>query len=179
MAEFSEREGGDGPSGPVRYQMRERRLSFGDDYWIEDERGAKVFRVDGKAARLRDSWVIEDAAGEEVASVREKKLSVRDAVKIHFGGREATVKRSRIGIGERFHVEMDGERGGDLKVKGDFIGHDFTIERDGDRVAEVSKKWFTLRDTYGVEVENRADSVLVLAVIVAVDSLMADSLMGD
>ena len=162
-----------------RFLLRARGVSIGTDYWVEDEQGDRAFLVDGKAARVRDTWVINDAEGREVATVREKKLSIRDAVKIHFEGREATVRRSRLGIGERFHVEIDGERGGDLKVKGDFIGHDFEIERDGHRIAEVSKKWFRVRDTFGVEVADDADTVLVLAVVVAVDSVIADSLMAD
>jgi len=48
------------------------------------------------------------------------------------------------------------------------------IRFDGDKIAEISKKWFRVRDTYGVEVEQDKDSVLVLAVTVAVDALSHD-----
>src|SRR4051794_28601101 len=89
----------------ARFQMRENLISIGDDYWIEDEAGRRVFKVNGKVARIRDSWVLEDARGTEVASIRERKLSVRDAIRIDIGGREATVKKRLIGIRDRFHVE--------------------------------------------------------------------------
>ncbi len=36
-----------------RYQMREKLLSIGDDFWIEDESGRRAFKVNGKALRLR------------------------------------------------------------------------------------------------------------------------------
>jgi uncharacterized protein YxjI len=154
-----------------KFQMREKLMSVGDDYWIEDESGAKAFKVDGKAMHLRDTWVLEDASGNEVAKIREHKLG-RDKIKIDLGGREAVVKKALVGLRDRFHVEVDG--GKDLKVHGNIVDHEYEIERDGDTIAEVSKKWFRLRDTYGVEIEHDVDTVLVLAVTVAVDALSHD-----
>ncbi len=40
-----------------------------------------------------------------------------------------------------------------LKVHGNIGDHEYEIERDGDRVAQISKRWFRVRDTYGVEIE--------------------------
>jgi uncharacterized protein YxjI len=161
----------DEPTGR-RFKMRERLIAIGDDYWIEDDAGQRVFKVDGKALRVRDTWVLEDASGDEVASIRERKLSIRDAIKIDLGGREATVKKALIGLRDRFHVEVDD--GEDLTVTGNIVDHDYKIERDGEKIAEVSKKWLRARDTYGVEVRDPIDSVLVLAVAVAVDALAHD-----
>jgi len=156
-----------------KFQMRQKLMAIGDDYWIEDESGNKAFKVDGKAMRMRDTWVLEDAQGNEVATIREKKMSIRDKIKIELaGGREATVKKAMVGIRDRFIVEVDG--GKDLKVHGNIVDHEYDIDRDGDKIAEVSKKWFRMRDTYGVEVEHDADTVLVLAVTVAVDSFSHD-----
>ena len=149
--------------------MREKMISIGDDYWIEDDADRKVFKVDGKALRIRDTWELQDASGQVVAEIRERKLSIRDAIHIQIGDREGTVKKALVGIRDRFHVEMKGEE--DLKVHGNIVDHEYEIERDGDKIAEVSKKWFRLRDTYGVEVWHAADAVLVLTVTVAVDAL--------
>jgi uncharacterized protein YxjI len=153
----------------LRFQMRQKLIAVGDDYWIEDGSGAKAFKVDGKALRLRDTWVLEDRAGHEVATIREKKLSIRDKIRIEFpGGGEATVKKALVGIRDRFHVDVSG---GDLKVHGNIVDHEYEIERDGHKLAEVSKKWFRVRDTYGVEVRDPQETVLILAVTVAVDSM--------
>jgi uncharacterized protein YxjI len=152
-----------------RFKMREKLIAIGDDYWIEDESGAKAFRVNGKAVRLRDTWVLEDAEGRDLARIKEKKLSVRDKITIDVGKREATVKKALVGIRDRFHVEVDG--GKDLKVHGNIVDHEYEIERDGDTIAEISKKWFRVRDTYGVEVRDPDDTELLLAVTVAVDAL--------
>jgi uncharacterized protein YxjI len=161
----------DEPNG-MRFQMREDLLSIGDEYWIENDAGERIFRVDGKAALIRDTWRLEDRNGNEIATIRERKLSVRDGVRIDIGGREATVKKRLVGMRDRFHVEV--ERGADLTVKGNFVDHEYEIERDGEAVAQVSKRWLRARDTYGVEVREATDVVLVRAVTVAVDALAHD-----
>ena len=156
------------------FKMKERLISIGDDYWIEGPDGEKAFKVNGKALRVRDTWTLEDRAGREVAKIREKKLSIRDSVTIEFDGRSATVKKAMVSIRDRYNVEVDG--GPDLKVHGNIVDHEYEIERDGDKVAEISKKWFRVRDTYGVEVFDEAEPVLILAITVAVDALAHDLL---
>jgi uncharacterized protein YxjI len=156
----------------VRFQMREKLLSIGDDYWIENDAGQRAFKVNGKAFRLRDTWVLEDPSGREVATIRERKLSIRNAITIELGGRKATVKKALVGIRDRFHVEV--EDGEDLKVHGNIVDHEYEIERDGRTIATISKKWFRVRDSYGVEVNAAVDVPLALGVTVAVDALAHD-----
>ena len=151
----------------VKYQMRQKMIAIGDDYWIEDSNGNKAYRVNGKAARLRDTWILEDARGQEVAMIREKKLSVRDAIKIEVGGKEFVVKKAMVGLRDRYHIEADG--GKDLKAHGNIVDHEYEIELDGNKVAEVSKKWFRVRDTYGVEIDADVDPALILSITVAID----------
>jgi uncharacterized protein YxjI len=162
----------DGPH--LRFRMKERLISVGDDYWIEGPDGEKAFKVNGKALRIRDTWVLEDRGGQEVATIKERKLSIRDAITIDLAdGRKATVKKALVGIRERYHVDVDG--GPDLKVHGNIVDHEYEIEvDDGPKVGEVSKKWFRVRDSYGDEVLDPAATVLVLAVAVAVDSMSHD-----
>jgi uncharacterized protein YxjI len=159
----------DAPAG-TRYQMRQRLLSIGDDYWIEDEDGRRAFRVDGKALRLRTTFVLEDTHGNEVAKLQERKLSVRDKMEIERGGRSiATVKKALVGIRDRFSIDVEG--GDDLAAKGNLVDHEYEIKRDGDTVATVSKRWFRVRDTYGVEIAAGEDDALVLAVTVCIDAM--------
>ena len=153
-----------------RYQMRQRMISIGDDYWIEDEDGKRAFRVDGKALRIRKTLVLEDASGNEVAKLQERKLSVRDKMEIERGGRSvASVKKALVGIRDRFSIEVEG--GPDMNAKGNLVDHEYEIERDGDTVASVSKRWFAVRDTYGVEIVPGEDDALVLAITVCIDSM--------
>ncbi len=153
------------------FQMRQSMVSIGDDYWIENGAGQRAYKVDGKAFRLRKTLVIEDTAGREVATLKEKLVSVRDVMTIERGGqRLATVKKAMFTpLRERFDVEA--ENGVKYEVKGKITDHQYEFERDGNEVANVSKKWFRVRDTYGVEVGPNEDVALVLAATVAIDQM--------
>jgi hypothetical protein len=52
--------------GGTRYQMRERLFAIGDDYWIETDGGERAFKVDGKALRVRETFILETPSGHEL-----------------------------------------------------------------------------------------------------------------
>jgi uncharacterized protein YxjI len=156
----------------VRYQMRQRLLSIGDDYWIEDEAGNHVFRVDGKAMRLRKTMYFEDADGTRRCRIQKRVMHLRDTMEIEDpdGGRIAMVHKKLITpLREKWKVDV--EHGEDLEVKGNIVDHEYEIEQDGHKVAQVSKKWFRVRDSYGVEIHPEQDALLLLAVTVAIDAM--------
>ncbi|MFF1904202.1 LURP-one-related/scramblase family protein [Kitasatospora sp. NPDC058218] len=157
----------------MRYLVREKLFAIGDDYWIEDDRGHKAFLVDGKVLRLRDTFELKDAGGRVVAVVKEKAFTVRDAMKIENadGDVVATVREKLFTpFRDKYLVELAG--GGELKIHGNLIDKDYRIENDhGDDLARISRKWFRVRDTYGVEVADGADAGLLLAVAACVDHL--------
>jgi uncharacterized protein YxjI len=161
----------DDMQGGTKYRMREKLLAIGDDFWIEDEEGRRAFKVDGKALRLRTTLVLEDPSGAELLTVQEKKLHIRDTMDIEREGRAvARVKKALITpLRERFSIEVDD--GDDLEAKGNIVDHEYAIERDGHKVAEISKRWFRVRDTYGVEIAPGQDDALVLAVTVCIDQM--------
>ena len=149
---------------------REKLLSIGDDFWIENDQGERAYRVNGKALRVRQTFVLEDASGNEVARIQERKLSVRDKVAIERGGETAaTVRKALVGIRDRFAIDI--KDGADMNAHGNVVDHEYEIESDGDTVATISKKWFRVRDSYGVDIAAGQDVPLVLAITVAIDSL--------
>jgi uncharacterized protein YxjI len=164
-----------GPGGDaIRYRMREKLLSIGDDSWIEDAEGERVFKVNGKALRVRKTLIVEDLDGNELCKIQERKLRVKDSMEIEGpgGDRLAMVKQALITpLRARFDVKVEG--GTDLQVQGNVVDHEYEIEADGTKVAEISKRWFRIRDTYGIEIAPGQDAIVVLAVAVAVDA-MAD-----
>ena len=156
----------------TRYQMRQRMLSIGDDYIIENDRGEHVFKLDGKALRVRKTILFEDMDGRELCKIQERMMRLRDSMEIEGpdGRRLAMVHRAMITpLRERWVVDV--EDGPDLRAQGNFVDHEYTIERDGDKVAEVSKRWFRVRDTYGVEVFPGEDDILILAATAVVDTM--------
>ncbi len=154
----------------VRYRMREKLVSFGDDYWIEDEQGDRVLRVDGKALRLRNTLDVEDVDGTQLCRIQSRVLHIRDTMSIESpdGSHLATVHKALISpLRERWKVEVDD--GDDIEVQGNILDHEYELERGDRKIAEVSKKWFRVRDTYGIEIAPDADLLLTVAVAVTLD----------
>ena len=157
--------------GGTRYQMREKLFAIGDDFWIETDGGERAFKVDGKAIRIRDTFILETPAGEEVFKVQQKKLRIRDTMEIeHDGDTVATIKKALITpLRDRYEIEVEG--GGELSAKGNIVDHEYEIERDGHKVAEISKRWFRVRDTYGIEIAPGENDALILAATVCIDEM--------
>jgi uncharacterized protein YxjI len=158
-----------------RYQMREKLVAFGDDFYIEDEQGQKAFKVDGKALRVRDTLIFRDMQGNELCRIQERKVRVKDTMKVEDpnGKGLALVKKALITpLRDRWTVKI--EDGPDLDVDGNILDHEYRIGEGRQKVAEVSKKWFRVRDTYGVEVAEGQNDIVILAVAVALD-MMAEN----
>jgi uncharacterized protein YxjI len=154
----------------ARYQMRESMLDVGDDFWIENDDGQKVFKVDGKAISRRDAMIIENSDGRALYRVEWRRLG-RDNMAIERDGDTvASVKKAMLSpFGDKFKIEMkDGE---DFTAKGSITDREYEIERDGDKVAEVSKKRFKLRDTYAIEIAAKQDDALIIAITVCVEQM--------
>ncbi len=161
----------------MKFLMRERMFSIGEDFWIEDESGERVFLVDGKALRLRQTFELKDAQGEVLAVIKKKMMSIRDTMIVERDGDTIAKVHKKLfsPIHHRMVVELDG--GEEWTATGDIIEKNYEIESEQGVVAETSRKWFRLRDTYGVEV-NHPDVPLVIAIVVAVDELAEDDREG-
>jgi uncharacterized protein YxjI len=112
------------PAG-TRYLLREKLLSFGDDFWIENDRGERIFLVDDKVLRVRDTVVIKDAGGNELLRLQKRLLRARNTMAIERDGdKVATVKKAMITpLRDRFTVDL--EDGGRLEVQGDILDHEY------------------------------------------------------
>ena len=153
----------------MRYVMKQKLLSFGDDFAIQDGEGRDVLYVDGKVLSLGDKLIFRDGQGNEVARVTERLLSIGPAWEVSRDGRPyATVRKSLFSILRcKFTVDVPGPD--DLEARGNLLDHEYTFTRDGQAVAEVSKKWFSWTDSYGVEVAEGEDDVLILACAAVID----------
>ncbi|MGF1460831.1 MAG: LURP-one-related/scramblase family protein [Leptolyngbyaceae cyanobacterium] len=171
------REGADQRIG-TRFKMKQRLFAFGDDFFITNERNEKVIKVDGKLLRLRQKLVFEDMQGREIYEIAAKIIDIRESMTIKRanGDRAAVVHNALISpIRDKWKIDIPG--GDNLVAKGNILQHEYTITKRGERlpVAVISKKWFRLRDTYGVELESAFDAPLILAITVTIDMMSHDN----
>lgn len=157
-----------------RYKMRQRIFALGEDFTIEDASGKPAFEVDGKVLTLRETFELKDARGNVVATIRGKFVSIRPKMDIFCGDEvAATVTKALFSpFHDKFSVDIHG--GEDLRIDGDIFDHEYTLERDGTGVARISKRWFSLTDTYGIDIADGEDDALVLAIAVALDEMSHD-----
>ncbi len=153
----------------MRFLVRDRLLGIGDDYWIEDDQGNKVFLVDGKAMRLRDTFELKDVRGRVLIDIRKKMFALRDTMVIERDGEAlAAIRRKRLSL-LRNHYRVTLADGTELDVSGKILDREFAVEYDGELLAVISRRWRHIRETYGVDVvRDDADPALLIAVAVCV-----------
>jgi uncharacterized protein YxjI len=159
----------------TRYKIRQKMFSIGDDFWIENQEGRRVFKVDGKALRLRKTLIFEDLNGNKLCQIQERWLPIRETMAIDGpdGEQIALVKKALIApLRDRWSVNVN--NGPDLIVQGNILDHEYTIKDGWNKVAEVSKRWLSLTDTYGVEIDSGQNDILILAVAIAIDMMAHD-----
>jgi uncharacterized protein YxjI len=106
-----------------------------------------LLKIQERIARVRDTMKIEDANGNTVATVKKAMITP---------------------LRERWHVESPN---GDLKIQGNIVDHEYEIEANGQKVAEVSKRWLRVADSYGVQVAPGQNAVLMLAIAAILDEM--------
>lgn len=154
----------------MRYTMRQDLIALGDDFTIKDESGREVYKVDGRAFTLmREKLAFEDMQGKELAFIRSRIIALTDSYEILRGGEvAAVVKKDLINLFRcGFTVDVPGPD--DLEAKGNLLEHEYSFRRGSKEVATVSKRWFTIRDTYGIDIAEGEDPVLILASAVVID----------
>jgi uncharacterized protein YxjI len=153
----------------MRFVMKQKLFSWGDDFYIKDEDGQDIFFVDGKAFSLGDQLSFQDLSGNELAFIKQKLLSWGPTYEIYRAGQlYAVVKKSFFSfLSYKFTVDVPGPD--DLEAQGDFLDHEYSFNRSGNMVAEISKRWFSWTDTYGVDIVDGEDTILILACTVVID----------
>ena len=157
----------------MRYVLKQKLLSFGDDFLIKDESGRDVYFVDGKAFSFGDQLSFQDLEGHELAFIKQQVFAWGKTYQIVRDGQVAAVVKKQLFalLHHRFTVDVPGPD--DLEAEGNFTDHNFwfwDLGVDGSRtVATVSKRWFSWTDTYGIEIDPDEDPVLILASAVVVD----------
>jgi uncharacterized protein YxjI len=158
----------------MRYVMKQKLLSWGDDFTIKDEADNDAYFVDGKALSLGSKASFQDMSGNELAFISQKLLAWGPTYEIYRGGAlVAVVKKELFTFFHcRFIVDVPGPD--DLTAEGDLMDHEYTFKRGNTPVAHVSKQWFTWSDTYGVDIADGEDAVLLLVSAVVVDMACHD-----
>ncbi|MBI1293757.1 hypothetical protein GC175_02215 [bacterium] len=158
----------------MRYQMKQRIWSFADNFEIKDASGTTAYQVKGKVFSWGDKLQMLDRNGKEVAYIAQKLLSLRPQYTIYRNGEAfAEVKKDFLSLfRDKFTLDVPGPN--DYHITGSILDYDYRFERKGRTVAQVSKRFFSIRDSYGVDIEDGEDDIAILATCVVIDMVAHD-----
>ena len=153
----------------MRYIMRQKLFSLGDSFQIKNENGDDAFAVQGKAFSFAKQLSFQDLSGNALLSIEQQLLSWKSTYEITKNDQPvAVVKKELFNVfSYRFSIDLSGSA--PLQATGNFLDHEYAISRDDQTLATISKQWFSLTDTYGVDVGEGEDDVLILAITVVID----------
>lgn len=157
----------------MRFIVKQRIFSFGDNFTIKDEAGNDCFTVRGKVFALGDKLRIYDMQGHELFYIEQRLFRFLPEYTIYqFGRPVATVKKQFSLFKPRFNIWS---AYGDFTIEGNFLGMDFSIYKNGKHVAQVSKRWFSWGDTYGVDIADDENYGFLLALVIVIDQVIHDN----
>lgn len=150
------------------YSIKQKMLTFGDDFSIRNEKGDDAYYVNSRLLTFGANLTIYNMQRKPEAKIRQRLLSFRPTYDIYCEDVVvATVTKSIMTIRPQFSVEtVAGEK---MKVVGNFIFYDYHFYRGTTPVAEVSKKIISFTDSYGVKVVDGEDDLLILCSAIVID----------
>lgn len=155
----------------MKYAVKQRLVSMGDDFDIRNEHGQKEFFVDGLAFSFNDNLAIKDMAKNEIARIKKKMFTFFPTYTIGRKGQIlATVKKRPFTLRTRFTLDIPGP--GTYEIVGNMFRYDYHINRDGKEVARVSKKILAFSDSYGVDIKDNEDPIIILGIAIIVDMVL-------
>ena len=155
-----------------RFMLQKIIFAIGHDSWVMDDQGQKVFLIDNKTVALRKTFIMYDMQHQEVLKIQSQPLHLHKTITIDHHGKEvAQVQKAWLTVlRDKWNIQVPG--GEDLVAMGDLLDHEYHITRGNQTIADISKHWFTIRETYGVEVFDDTQAPLMIAIAVAIDEMM-------
>lgn len=146
--------------------IKQRVFSWGDRFSIYDESGNERFHVEGEVFTFGKKLHLYDTAGNELAFVQQKVMSFLPKYYILRNGSQiAEVVKEFTFFKQEYSVNGLG-----WQVHGDFWAHEYEITSSSRLIASVSKEWLSWGDTYQIHLENDADIINALAVVLVIDA---------
>ncbi|MFL6227790.1 MAG: LURP-one-related/scramblase family protein [Pyrinomonadaceae bacterium] len=158
----------------MRYVLKQKLFSLGGAYYIKDEEGSDVYLVEGKVFSFGHQLSFSDTAGNELAYIRQRLLSWGPTYEIYRAGELFAVVKKELFTFFRHVFTVDVPGPDDLTAEGDFMDLEFTFSRGGQVVAVASRQWFSWADTYGLDINEGEDDVIILASAIVIDTVRAD-----
>lgn len=157
----------------MRYIIRQKIFSLGDKFTIKDENENDVLIVKSQLLSFGKKLRILDLNENEVCYIEQQLFKFMPQYNIYIEGELIATVQKKFALFKN-DFEISSEKA-NYFVEGEFLAHEFRIFNDRKLIGQVSKEFFSFTDTYGVEVDDEEDQVLVLALAVVIDMVCHDN----
>jgi uncharacterized protein YxjI len=156
----------------TEYIIEQKIAALRDTFGIKDRNGNLLAYVRRKIVSLGPLFQFETPDGTKLGEMKGKILTVRPTFEIYdLQGLVAVVKKKMLKlVGSEWWLESP--PGTEVaRIKGNITEHEFSIQSSsGTEIAQIHKKWVSLRDTYGIEIFSKdLDPYILIAYAIAMD----------
>ena len=153
----------------MKLYIKQKVFSWADKFTVKDENERDKYSVEGELFSFGKKLHLYNDAGTEIALIEQKVFSFLPRYFVYVDGRQiAEIKKEFTFLHPQYSIEGLG-----WEINGSFMAHDYEIVQDGRTIAEIHKAWMTWGDCYELSIDDATDEVIALAVVLAIDSVMA------
>lgn len=155
----------------MRLMIKQRVFSWGDKYDIYDEQGNVKYFVKGEVFSFGHNLHVFDMHDNEIGSVHEILFSFPKQFEIVMNGsvRGCITKQFTL-FRQEYDIDFNG-----WHVDGDFLQWNYDVYSSSGRpIIHINKEWISWGDTYIIDIENPADELMGLMLVVAIDAANCD-----
>lgn len=157
----------------MRFQIRQKVFSFGDNFIIKDEYDEPHFQVEGKVFSLGDKLRLLDSSGRELFYIEQQLFKLFSEYNLYANGEVvAKCKRRFALLGVKFDITSSY---GNFTIEGSPMSYNFRILKNNRVIATADKRFFSFSDTYGVDIDDSEDYGFILSLVIIIDQVVHDS----
>jgi len=154
----------------MRLMIKQRVFSWGDKFDIYDEEGNVRFFVKGELFSFGHQLHVFDTRDNEIGSVHEVIFSFPKQFEIVMGGcQQGTITKQFTFFKQEYDIDFNG-----WYVEGDFLDWNYEVYSNGRPIIHINKEWLAWGDTYTIDIENPADELMAVMLVVAIDAANCD-----
>ncbi len=155
----------------MEFFIKQQVISFGDKFEIFDQNNQLIYYVKGEVFTLGRKLHIYNLQDEEICYIYRELFHFLPHYYIEFpdGRRIETISKVSL-FCWKFEVTNLA-----WKIEGSNFSHKFMITSDEGVIAEINKEWFSWGDAYHINVEDQNNALIIIALTIVVDGVMADS----
>ncbi len=150
----------------MRLCFKQKIFSFWGSYDIYNEYGETVYTVKGVPS-FGSKFVILDSNGNELGFIKQELFHFPARFGMYANGNYmGSISKQFTFFKPKFNIDFNS-----WHISGDFAEWNYTIlDGTGVIIATADKELFNFSDTYNLHVQNPADALFVLMIVIAIDA---------